>query len=153
MKFWLALAALFAPAAALAADNVSLTSEVFVERTKAGPDGKPRVVREAPKVVTPGDRLVFELAYRNQGSQPATGFALTNPMPPSVAFAGGETPGAVVSIDGGKSWGPLASLRVALPDGKSRPAGQADVTHIRWSFAKAIAPGAGGRVSFRGVVK
>jgi uncharacterized repeat protein (TIGR01451 family) len=153
MKFWLAFLALVAPAAAFAAGNVSLSSEIFVERVKTGPDGKPVVVREAPKVVTPGDKLVFELAYRNQGTQPATDFALTNPMPASVAFAGSESPGAVFSVDGGKSWGPLASLKVAGPDGKARPATRADVTHIRWSFSHAIPAGASGKLSFRGIVK
>ena len=76
MKIWLVLLALLAPAAAAAADPVSLTSKVFVERIKPGADGKPVTVREEPGVVTPGDRLVFVLGYRNSGAQPATGFTL-----------------------------------------------------------------------------
>jgi uncharacterized repeat protein (TIGR01451 family) len=153
MKIWLALMALVAPAAAFAADTVTLTSDVFVERVKAGPDGKPAIVREAPKVVTPGERLVFELTYRNQGAQPATGFALTNPIPDAVAFSGTESSGAVYSVDGGKSWGALASLKVGKPDGTSRAATPADVTHVRWSFSQAIPAGGTGKISFRGVVK
>jgi uncharacterized repeat protein (TIGR01451 family) len=147
-----ACALLLAPAA-YAANDVSLASHVSVERTKPGPDGKPRVVREEPKLVVPGDKLVFDLSYRNQGARPATGFVITDPIPPSVVFAGSESPGAVFSVDGGKSWGPLAALRVATADGKSRPAGPADVTHIRWSFGRAIPAGEGGQVSFRAVVK
>ena len=153
MKIWLALIALLAPAAAFAADSVSLSSKVLVERVKTGPDGKPVTVREEPGVVTPGDRLVFVLSYRNAGAQPATGFTLTDPIPPSVAFAGTDEAGSVVSVDGGKSWGALASLKVAQADGSSRPAVAADVTHIRWSFARPIAAGGGGELSFRGVVK
>jgi uncharacterized repeat protein (TIGR01451 family) len=153
MKIWLALLALIAPVAAHAADNVSLSSQVFVERVKPGADGKPVAVREAPKVVTPGDKLIFELSYHNQGAQPATGFALTDPIPQNVVFAGSESPGAVFSVDGGKTWGPLASLKVAGPNGASRPAVAADVTHIRWSFSQAIPAGASGKLSFRGVVK
>ncbi|HEY0413435.1 MAG TPA: hypothetical protein VGD66_09855 [Allosphingosinicella sp.] len=153
MKIWLAIIALLAPAAAIATDNVSLSSAVFVERVKQGPDGKAVTVREAPRVVTPGDRLVFELSYRNQGTQPATSFALTDPIPQSVVFTGTDSPGAVYSVDGGRSWGPLASLKVAQPAGRSRPATAADVTHIRWAFSQAIPAGASGKVSFRGVVK
>ena len=153
MKIWLALAALLAPAAAFAADTVALTSEVFVERVKTGPDGKTVTVREAPKVVTPGDRLVFELSYKNQGAQPATGFALTNPIPDAVAFTGTDSAGAVYSVDGGKSWGPLASLKVAKADGTTRPATSADVTHVRWSFSQAIPAGGSGKISFKAVVK
>lgn len=153
MKIWLALFALLAPAAASAADNVSLTSKVLVERVKPGPDGKPVAVREEPGVVTPGDKLLVVLSYRNGGAQPATGFTLTNPIPASVAFTGTDDASASVSVDGGKSWGALASLKVVAADGTSRPAVAADVTHIRWSFARPIAAGSGGELSFRGVVE
>jgi len=153
MKIWLALLALLAPATAMAADNVSLTSKVLVERIKPGADGKPVTVREEPGVVVPGDRLAFVLSYRNRGAEPATGFTLTNPIPASVAFSGTDDSSASVSVDGGKSWGKLETLKVANPDGTSRPAVAADVTHIRWSFAKPIAAGSGGELSFRGVVE
>ena len=153
MRNFLALLALLAPAAAFAADSVSLSSEVFVERVKQEADGKTRIVREEPGIVTPGDKLVIQLSYTNGGPAPASGFVVTNPIPGAVAFAGGESSGALVSVDGGKSWGTLASLRIAKPDGTSRPAGEADVTHIRWSFARPIAAGASGQLSFRGVVK
>ena len=153
MKIWLALFALLAPAAAAAADNVSLTSKVLVERVKPGSDGKPVTVREEPGVVTPGDKLVFVLGYRNAGAQPATGFTLTNPIPPAVAFTGSDDASAVVSVDGGKSWGTLASLKVVQADGSRRPAAPADVTHIRWSLGRPIAAGSGGELSFRGVVE
>ena len=153
MKIWLALLALLAPAAASAADNVSLTSKVLVERVKPGADGKPVTVREEPAVVTPGDRLVFVLKYRNAAAQPATGFTLTNPIPAAVAFTGTEDSSAALSVDGGKTWGPLASLKVVAADGTSRPAVAADVTHIRWSFGQPIAAGSVGELSFRGVVE
>ena len=153
MKIWLALFALLAPAAASAADNVSLTSKVLVERVKPGPDGKPVTVREEPGVVTPGDRLVVVLSYRNGGAQPATGFTLTNPIPAAVDFTGTDDSTASVSVDGGKNWGALASLKVVAADGTSRPAVASDVTHIRWSLRQPIAAGSGGELSFRGVVE
>jgi uncharacterized repeat protein (TIGR01451 family) len=153
MKFLIAILALLAPAAVSAADSVSLSSQVLVEKVKTGADGKPVTVREEPAVVTPGDKLVFLLRYKNGGAAPATGFTLTNPIPSAVAYAGSADSGASVSVDGGKSWGALASLKVAQADGTFRPATAADVTHIRWSFAQAIAPGATGELSFRGTVK
>ncbi|HEX8309496.1 MAG TPA: hypothetical protein VF645_13880 [Allosphingosinicella sp.] len=153
MKIWLALFALLAPAVASAADNVSLTSKVLVERMKPGADGKPVTVREEPGVVTPGDKLVVVLSYRNRGAAPATGFKLTNPIPASVAFTGSDDSTASVSVDGGKTWGALAALKVVAADGTGRPAVPADVTHIRWSFSQPIAAGSGGELSFRGVVE
>ena len=152
MKILIALLALAAPAAAFAAGDVTLASEVFVERVHEDAQGKKQVVLEPPAVVTPGDRLVFQLSYRNAGTQPATGFEITNPVPQAIAFTGAEG-NAVVSVDGGKSWGTLAALKVAQPDGTSRPATAADVTHIRWSFSQPIPAGNGGKLSFRGVVK
>jgi uncharacterized repeat protein (TIGR01451 family) len=153
MKIILFMLALIAPATAMAAQDVSLSSEVLVEKTVKDARGETKTVREKPGVVTPGDRLVFVLSYKNQGAQPATGFAVTNPIPPSVAFAAAEGDGSEVSADGGKSWGQLAALTVASPDGTRRAATPADVTHIRWTFAQPIAAGAGGQLSFRGTVK
>jgi uncharacterized repeat protein (TIGR01451 family) len=152
MKYLLAFLALFAPAAAFASD-VSLSSEVFVERIKEDAQGRKTTVLEEPKVVTPGDKLVFILSYKNEGAQPADDFVVTNPIPEAVAFAGDEDAGAVVSIDGAKSWGALAALKVRQTDGTERAATPADVTHIRWSFAQPIPVGKQGKLSFRGIVR
>lgn len=135
------------------ANNVTLASNVFVERVKQDPSGKRSTVLEPPRVVTPGDKLVFELSYRNKGAQPAADFVVTNPIPDAVAYAGAEGDGAIVSIDGGRAWGPLASLKVRNADGTFRAAQPDDVTHVRWSFSKPINAGESGKVSFRGIVK
>lgn len=130
--------------------QVQLTSQAFVEKTiEVG--GATKVERTEPKVVVPGDKLVFELTYKNAGDKPAANFVLTNPVPEAVAF--GEAPGATVSVDGGKSWGALAALKVKQADGTFRPAQAGDVTHVRWAMAQAIPAGAAGKVSFRGTVK
>jgi len=153
MKILLALMALLVPVAAPAAVGVSLVNQVLVERVETTPDGRSVVTLAEPGVVTPGDRLVFVLSYRNDGTEPATGFVLTNPVPDSVAFAGTDDASAVVSVDGGKTWGSLGSLTVAQVDGTMRPAEVGDVTHIRWSLAQPVPSGGAGELSFRGVVK
>lgn len=153
MKYLLSLFALLLPASAMAANDVSLASDVFVERVKEDASGKRQTVLEPPKVVTPGDKLLFVLSYRNGGAKPASDFVVTNPIPGAVAFSAVEGEGAVVSVDGGKNWGALAALKIKQADGTMRAALPADVTHIRWSFARAIAAGAGGKLSFRGTVK
>jgi uncharacterized repeat protein (TIGR01451 family) len=144
--------AFIAPAAVLAAEPVSLTSRVLVEHVKKDAAGRPQKVLEEAKKVVPGEAIVFEFSYRNAGAKPATGFVISDPLPANVAFAGGETAGALYSVDHGKSWGPLASLRVATANGAARPATSADVNGIRWAFP-AIPPGGAGKVSFRGFVK
>ena len=153
MKILIALLAFVTPIAAQAANEVALTSSVFVEKSVPQPDGKTRLVLQEPKVVVPGDRLVFVLAYKNMGGKPATDFVVTNPMPGAVAYQGTGDAGAIVSVDGGKSWGPMAALKVRKSDGSVRSAYPEDVTHVRWAMKTPIPVGAAGKLSFRGVVR
>ncbi len=155
MKTFLTFVALAVPAAAFAQapSTVALNSKIFVAKTVTGPDGKSENKLFAPDTVTPGDALVFMHDYKNGGAKPATAFEINNPVPPSVAFTGVEQAWATVSVDGGKSFAALAALKVKGADGKMRPAIPGDVTHVKWKFAQAIAPGAGGRVMYYGVVK
>ena len=104
-------------------------------------------------MVVPGDRLLFVLSYRNNGAAPAANFVVTNPLPPAVAFSGTEDARADVSVDGGHSWGKLATLQVRESDGTMRAARADDVNSIRWAFAQPIPAGEAGRLTFRGVVR
>lgn len=149
----LALFAALAPAPVMAANQVSLDNAVFVERISIDANGKPRVLLEEPKIVVPGDRLVFVLNYRNAGAQPADRFVITNPLPVAVQFQEAGDSNMVVSVDGGRAWGQLASLKVAQTDGTRRSAQPADVTHVRWAFQQPIPVGGAGKLMFRGVVK
>ena len=153
MKYILPLLAFFAATAAEAQNSVTLSNQAFVEHVRVDAQGRRNVVLDPPGVVTPGDHLVFVLTYRNGGQQPATGFAVTNPIPPAVTFERSDDANAVVSVDGGRTWGALAALTVARPDGSRRPAVAADVTHVRWTFSQPIPAGAEGRLSYRGIVK
>lgn len=153
MKILFFVAALLASVPALAADNVALASNVYVERSVTAANGSVSVVREEPKLVTPGDKLVFVLTYKNAGPAPADSFVVTNPIPASVSFVASDSPGADFSVDGGKSWGSLAALKVKAADGRLRPAAASDISAIRWAFAKAIAVGGTGNLIFRGIVR
>lgn len=153
MRFLLTLLALLLPGAALAQSQVALTSNVLVERTVTDANGAARTSLEAPGIVTPGDRLMFVLAYRNNATSPATDFVVTNPIPSSVSYAGSESAGSVLSVDGGRTWGELDALSVRNADGISRPATPADVTHVRWRIARPIPASGSGELRFRGIVK
>ncbi len=131
--------------------NVQLSSSVMVEKISVV-NGREQTVLEKPGKVLPGDKLVFQTDYRNTGPQPATQFVVTNPIPAAVAWTGDASPGAVESVDGGRSYAPLAQLKVKGSNGATRPAQPSDVTHIRWTMAS-IAPGASGLVRYRGVVR
>jgi uncharacterized repeat protein (TIGR01451 family) len=139
--------------AAFAATPLELKSDVFVERQVVRSDGSNAVVLEKPNLVTPGDNLVFVVRYKNVGGSTANNFVVTNPLPAAVAFNGTSDGLEVVSIDGGKSWGILGTLRVTKTDGTSRSAAMGDVTHIKWNLNQPLTAGAEGKLIFRGIVK
>jgi uncharacterized repeat protein (TIGR01451 family) len=139
---------------------VALTSDVKIERVTVDASGKEQVTLHAPKsvVVVPGDKVLFTLEVVNNGSDPASGFRATNPIPAAVKFTSVAEDWADVSVDGGATWGKLAALKVKAKnaDGTAdvdRAAVGADVTHVRWVFADAIAPGAKRAISYRGEVR
>lgn len=132
------------PAFAQSAPAVALKGDVKVVR-QVTENGTTREKLEEPNQVLPGDRLVFTTRYTNGGSQPATDFVVTNPLPAPVKLA--KVDSFEVSVDGGKTFGAIAALKVAGADGKLRAAELGDVTHVRWRVAS-IAPGASGEVKY-----
>ncbi len=128
--------------------SVSVVSNNFIEKTTTDAAGKKKVTLAPTDLVVPGDIVVFTHEYANNGSAPATGFLINNPLSAQIEFVDSPDANIVVSVDGGKTFGKLASLKVA-----DRAATAADVTNLRWTFGQAIAPGAKGKVSFRGRLK
>lgn len=159
MRIMIAVIALLAPAALVAqqaaAPAVTLTSSIQVVKEVKDTTGKTKRVLEEPKRVLPGDPLVVWLNYRNTGKKPAAAFVINNPIPSAMEYSAfGENSGwGVVSVDGGKTFGPIATLKVVGKDGKLRPAIAFDVTHVRWTFKQPIPAGGSGTLSFYGVVK
>lgn len=157
--FLLACAAavsLSAPIVPLAAQDaapaVSVVGDIKSEKTVTDAGGKASIELVEPTSFLPGDRLIFGQNYSNTSADVVTNFVITNPLPEAVRLAPDADPGLEVSVDGGKSWGKLAALTFTNPDGTSRPATQADVTHVRWVLAT-IAPGVSGRVAFPVIIR
>lgn len=108
----------------------------------------------APDVVVPGDRIRVTLNFTNDRANPVSGIKLVNPIPEGVIFDDtADTTGFDVSIDGGKTFGALAALTVPVTGAAPRAATKADVTHVRWLWSDAIAPGQRRSVAFFGRVK
>ena len=140
------------PAAAHAAPGgVALHGDVKVETTTIV-NGVEKTVLAVPKIVVPGNRLLFSTAYRNEGAAPVQNFVVTNPVPAGIAVAAPDAANLIVSVDGGKSWGKLAGLTIKDANNTPHPAQATDVTHVRWTVAS-IAPGAGGSVAYHAVVR
>lgn len=143
-----------AAAPAIAAGPLTIASRMMVEKRVAAPDGTTRTTLVPATRATPGDRITVVLAYRNTGAAALGDVVLANPVPRDVAYRGAVAGAAApdVSVDG-RSFGALAQLRVATPDGATRPAGADDVTHVRWRLSSPIPAGQGGEVAFQAVLK
>ena len=153
VRIFALMAAFLLPQAAIASQSVSLSSEVFLEKSISDGDGQVKIVLYEPKVVTPGDKLIFFLNYHNFGAAPAANFVVTNPLPGAVAFQGSNDAAAQLSVDNGKHWGILSALKIYAAGGTWRPAQMEDVTHVRWTMRAPIPAGGQGKLSFRGIVR
>ena len=137
--------------ASAAAGAVVLKGDVKIETTVVD-KGVEKTVLVTPKIVVPGNRLLFSTSYRNESATPVQNFVVTNPVPEGIAVAAPDAASLTVSVDGGKTWGKLAALTVKDAKGTARPAQAGDVTHVRWTLAT-IAPGAAGAVAYHAIVK
>ena len=73
------------------------------------------------------------------------GFTVTNPLPRTVYYQESAAGDDEVSVDGGRSWGRLGSLRIA-----GHLATPEDVTHVRWRIAT---PAPHGRIAYSAIVR
>jgi uncharacterized repeat protein (TIGR01451 family) len=149
---------LFAVAPAVAAqDTLELRNAVFQEVDVKAADGTMHKERVPAAKVVPGTEVIYVITYRNSGKQPATDVVITNPIPEELAYRPEQGPGPSaapeVSVDAGKSWGALASLKVTGDDGKPRAAQGSDVTHVRWKLGAPVKAGEQGSVSYRAVLE
>jgi uncharacterized repeat protein (TIGR01451 family) len=151
-----AAVALAGPALPLAAQGtpspITLSGDVKAVKIVTDKDGKQKTELVEPDTIVPGDRLVFGTDYANKGAEPVTNFVVTNPVPAAVQLAPDADTALELSVDGGKTWGVLAKLTLANPDGTTRPATHSDVTHVRWVLPS-IAPGASGRLTYPAIIR
>lgn len=160
VKFFLAGLALAAPAALLAqaapkapaAQPLTLVIESYIAREKVDAKGVKTKGLFPTDRALPGEAIVYVLKYANVGKIPLP-VEINNNVPNGVEFTGVAEAWASVSVDGGKTFGPLASFKVKKPDGTFRKAIPRDVTSLRWKPAQPVAPGAGGRFIYYGLVK
>ncbi|KTT73873.1 DUF11 domain-containing protein [Sphingomonas endophytica] len=131
------------------AGPLQVTSRVLAQVPQRAADGTMTVAMRPAARAVPGDRVVFELTFRNTGTQPLAGVVFDNPVPAGVAYRA-PAPGSAapeVSVDG-RRFATIDALRVG-----DRPARADDVTHVRWRLARPLAAGAQGRLAFLAVLK
>ena len=145
-----AASAALMPSAAFAAGPVQFASAVFIERFQPAPGGRTARVLQRADQLRPGDRVIFVMNWKASRDGP---FTVTNPLPRTIAFESTSDGAEDVSVDGGRTWGPLDTLSVGEASGRSRPALPEDVTHLRWRVPAQLAMHGNGQMTYRGVVR
>jgi len=150
---WLcSLAVLAMPSVAAAQQDMRLDTQMFVERVMTDLNGRERRILSNADRVAPGDQLIFVVHWRNEGSNPARGFAITKAVPRGARIDTSD-PRMDVSVDGGAHWGRLDQLWLPTPLGGMRRAVAEDVTHVRWPLPRSALPGESGRLSYRAIAR
>lgn len=151
----LGLLSLSGAALAQGKQAVAITSNIQAVKEVTDAKGAKKRTLIEPTTVIPGTPLVVWINYKNSSAAPVTGFVINNPVPAAIDFTalGENSEWGVVSVDGGKTFGALATLKIMGADRKPRPAIPQDVTHVRWTFSKPIPGNSGGQLSFYAMVK
>lgn len=147
-----ALLAVSGNALAQSAGPIQIDSAAFQEVEVKAADGSTSIKLEPAASIAPGGVVVYEIKYRNNGTEAATNVAVNNPVPAELVFLEASVAPSAVSVDGGERFGALAELTVAGDNGAPRPAQPADITNLRWTVAT-LEPGSSGQISFRARVK
>lgn len=130
--------------------TVSLQSSVFIERLGHTGDGRVERRIEPASKLRKGDRVVLVVAWR--GESTAKSFTVTSAIPRTIAYESVSDETALVSVDGGKTFGTLGKLKVVERDGP-RIASPQDVTHLRWQIRPAVARRGEGRMTYSAIVR
>lgn len=153
---------ILAMSAALLASGISTnaltaTQKVEKEITVQQADGTVATKLVSASEVTPGEKIVYTVAYTNDSAEPATDIVLAMPVPADVRFLEGSAnkPGAIVmySVDGGDSFVERSALVLPAVGGGTRAASSDDITHIQWRIAGPVLVGTSDEIAFKARLK
>ena len=144
------------PAAPAATGNIEFKNIAEVEIETKTAEGKVEKKRSPVQKAVPGTVIFYTSTFKNISAKPAGNVVVTNPIPANTTLvassAYGEGMDISYSADGAKTWATADKLKAKGADGKERPAGLSDITHVKWSPKADLAPGKVGEAGFRVVV-
>ncbi len=142
---------------AWAADKLTLSNSVFQDIEIKNADGKSEIKRIPVETAFPGSELLYVITYKNTGDKPAEDVVISNPLSKELLYkdqsANGNNATVTVSVNGGKNYGEITTLRIPTTDGADRPAKVEDITDIQFKLSKPVLPEESGTVSFWVVLK
>lgn len=144
------LALLTGTGRAALAGGLSTQLEAHKRVITADTSGRPVESWQPFTQILPGEPVRYTVHCRNDGEAPAADVVVSLPIPDALTLvvpAPAPDVRFLCSVDGGTQFAALAELTVPVAEGRRRPAGPADVTHVRWQLLTPIAPGARTEVS------
>jgi len=110
-----------------------------------------------PTDVLPGDVVRFTLRFTNTTDQPVRDVVFSNPVPQGMHYVAGSAVASsdsariTFSIDGGATYSAQPMIEVTDDAGQPRtvPAPAESYTHVRWTVADWVRPGAQVTAEFR----
>jgi uncharacterized repeat protein (TIGR01451 family) len=136
-----------------------LTGIIEAYRVVVNDEGKEQLL--PADEVRPNDTIEYKLKYNNESTAALQNIVITDPVPSEAAYIAESAflpqEGKIqFSIDNGASyhaWPIKVLIDTADGEHEWRNASPEEVTHIRWTFAKAIDPDQEVVVSYRASVK
>ena len=140
-------------ASGVSANALTATQKVEKEITVQNTDGTNSTRLVSAAEVTPGEKIVYTVAYTNDSTAAATDIVLAMPVPADVRFLEGtaDRPGTIVrySADGGVSFAEREALVLPAVGGGTRAANSDDITHIQWRIAGPVPVGTSDEITFK----
>ncbi len=128
------------------ASKVVLERSVFIERQNDS--GTSRMVNTSTQFRS-GDAVILVVRWNAARN---TGFAISSAIPATLNYEASSADSQIVSVDGGRSWGALAT-RMVSDRHRSRQATARDVTHLKWHISARDASRGTGQLTYRAIVR
>lgn len=136
--------------------DVELTNKVFKVVTLTSDNGATSEQWQAPENMLPGDKVGYQISFKNSGDEAATDVVIANPIPENTVYVAASAKGLNTDIDfsadGGKIYAQPSKLLIEK-DGERVQATVADYTHVRWTLNKPLAIDAESSVQYAVMIK
>lgn len=135
---------------------IRFSNNAFKQEITTDKNGKKQFNFVEPKLVLPGDVILYEIEFENVSEQVISDIVVNNPLPNNSKYRAGSAHGKFTqitfSVDGSK-YEAAEGLIVKDKAGKSWLAKPEDYRAIRWVYKQALKPGEKSKVSYKTEIK
>jgi len=147
---------LFAVPAQAEEGAIRFSNNAYKQEISTDKDGKKQFNFVEPKLVLPGDVILYEIEFENVSDQVISDIVVNNPLPNNSKYRAGSAQGKstqiTFSVDG-NNYKKAEGLVVKDKAGKSWLAKPEDYQAIRWVYKQALKPGEKSKVSYKTEIK